>query len=143
MARYIKLTRSEIKEVNHYHIRGFRIRVEASDAVGMPNEVFVYARHPPNPHTGEVVDEFLTVASFPDLAEYPANDPDPTKAFPFLRKSFIELDVRSMKDVENIWRLVVELVCFLRAALNRADQLVVAETVDCGQPPESESSASV
>lgn len=141
--RRLRLERKAISEANHYYIRGFRLRIDVIEAIAMPAEIFVYHRHPPDPVTGEVVDEWLTVASFPDLAEYPANNPDPEKSLPFLRKSFIEVDVRSTRDYNDIWNIVVNQACVLRAALNRADMLVKAETVVCedagGGAPDSES----
>lgn len=143
MARAIRLTRLDIKNANHYHLRGFRLRVEVAEVSGgMDRNVFLYRRHPPDPRTGEIVDEFATVCSFPDLAEYPVGDPSTTTDLPFLRKDFVELDVRSTRDCELVWETIRSQACALAAALDRADVLQEVETVWCGIPPASDSSAS-
>lgn len=131
--RGIQLSRSEIRRANHLHIGGFRIRVDVVDTHGgVPPEIFVYRRNPPNPHTGRREDIFQTVASFVDLSEFPAGAPGPDS--PFFRLPYIELDVRSTKHYDEVWRTIQDLTVNLVAAMDRAEELVVAETVWCGQP---------
>jgi hypothetical protein len=143
MGRGIQLTRSSIKDANHWFLRGFRLRIEVTEVTGgMPEHVFVYRREPANPETGTIDDTFQTVASLPDLSEYPVGAPDPERPFPYFRDNFIEVDVRSTGDFQNVWERIHAEVCNLVDILNRADNLVVDEVVWCGdQPPTSESAS--
>ncbi len=138
--RAIQLKRYEMKNANHYHLSVFRLRVEVADVLGMEPQVFKFRRHDPDAVTGEVRDEFLGVATAVDMSEYPVGAPDPDNAQPFFRKDNFEIDLRSTKDYEDAWDLILREVCVLRAALNRAEELVVAETAWCGDPPEIDSS---
>jgi hypothetical protein len=108
----------------------------------MPKDVFVYRRHPADPYSGVIFDELCTVASVVDLSEYPVGDPDPNKAFPFFRKDFVEVDVRSMKEFDEIWTRIVELTCQLAETLDRADILVVDDEAVCGELPTPSESVS-
>jgi hypothetical protein len=106
----------------------------------MTEHVFVYRRHPPDPYTGDIFDEFCTVASPVDLSEYPIGAPDPELPFPFFRKNFIEVDVRSAAAFEDTWNLIVQQVCALVEALDAMDILVQDDEAICGVlPPGSES----
>jgi hypothetical protein len=129
----IKLARSEIRNANHYFLHGFRLRVDVTEAVGIPAEVFVYSRKPADPYTGLVEDVWSGIASFPDLAEYPVGAPNPDLGCPFFRQSFIEVDVRSQKDYEKIWQLVVDQVKNLKIAFDKAADLVVVEEATIGE----------
>jgi hypothetical protein len=133
MARSVKLRRYEIRNANHLHLRGYRLRVEAVDPCGMDAKVFVYRRPPADPVTGVVADEFTGVASFPDMAEYPAGQPDPAKQ-PFFRKDFVEVDVRSLRQYQEIWQTLLAEVAGLLSALNRADLMIVGEEQWVGDP---------
>jgi hypothetical protein len=129
MARGIKLRRYEISQANHYHLHGFRLKVDV-EAVsgGMLPEIFVFNRCPPDPNTGDSTDRFLTVASFVDMSDWPVGNPDPDKGLPFFRKSAVELDLRSMSDYNAVWELLVSEANNLCYALDRADILVPAES---------------
>ena len=142
MARGIQLVRSELQNANHLHIHGFRLRIEVGDVNGdMPRHVFVYRRNPPHPVTGDIEDTFMTVASFVDISEFPAEAPGNDS--PYFRKDFIEVDVRSTRDFDAVWSLIHAQVCELVSALNRADLLIVTETTWCGEAATaSDSSAS-
>lgn len=140
--RAIELRRSEMAYANHFHLRGFRIRVEAVAAVDMPREVFLFSRSPVDPNTGDQTDVFETVCSFPDLSVYPALAPDPSLGLPYFRKAVVELDWPSTRDVEAFWVLVQNQVCELREALNRAEVLVVTGSAWCGPEPTADGGAS-
>jgi len=140
--RGITLKRYGIAQANHYYIRGFRMKVEAVDPVGdMTSYVFVYRRYPPDPYTQEVFDEFVTVASFVDLDEYPVGEPDPQSSLPFFRSNVVELDFRSAADAEEAWNIIRTEVCALVDALNRADNMVLEETASCGDASEESDSS--
>ncbi len=143
MPRGIRLQRFSIKNANHWHLRVFRLRVEVVEtSPDMTRYVFVYRRHPADPYTGDIFDEFCTVASPVDLSEYPVGAPDPDKAFPFFRKDFIEVDLRSMVEFEEFWSLIVKFVCQLTETLDLADILVEDEQAVCGELPTPSESTS-
>ena len=143
MPRGLKLKRYSIKNANHWHLRVFRLRIEVTEtSPDMPKDIFVYRRHPADPHSGVIFDEFCTVASPVDLSEYPVGGPDPVKDFPFFRKDFIEVDVRSMTEFQDVWDLVVKLSCQLATTLDDAENLVMDEEMICGELPISSESVS-
>jgi hypothetical protein len=134
MPRGLRLQRFSIRNANHWHLRVFRLRVEVAEVSSdMTEYVFVYRRNPPDPNSGEVFDEFCAVASITDLSEYPIGDPDPNNAFPFFRKNFVEVDVRSSQEFAEAWELLKTHVCELVEALDRADDLVLDEEFTCGE----------
>jgi hypothetical protein len=119
------------------------LRIEIPETTDdMTDYVFVYRQHPADPYTGEIFEEFCTVASPVDLSEYPVGAPDPNKPFPFFRKNFIEVDLRSQADFDGTWELIQTEVCRLVAALDLMDNLVTEEEVICGTLPASSESVS-
>lgn len=148
MARGITFRRYAIERANHYHLRGFRIRIEVESVCGgMDPNIFVYRCEPANPVTGVQWDTFQTVASFPDLEEYPVDAPNSETPFPYFRSDYIELDLRSAADVDYVWQIVLTEAAHLINALNKADILVATETVtvgdECSDSESSSASASL
>lgn len=134
MARGIKLQRSAISQVNHFYLRGFRIRIDVSEVCGgMDPYVFLYRRAPANPFNGEQFDEFQCVASFPDMEEYPVGAPSEETPFPYFRLDYIELDVRSVSDFDYVWTTILSEVGRLVETLEKADNLTVEETTVVGE----------
>lgn len=140
MAEGIKLRLSAIEPASDFHIRGFRMRVEAYEAPDdLTKYVFVIRRHPADPYTGEVFDEFYTVASFPHLANYPEGAPDPDKGWPFFRRDWIEIDVASTEQYNEVWEDIKANVCHMERAYRRAAELELVDTFWVGDsPPVSE-----
>lgn len=138
VARAVRLRRQELANSNYYALRSFRLRVTVAEVYGdIPKELFVFRRHPLNPTTGETLDEFATVASVADLAEYPVGQPDPAAGLPFFRRDSFEVDVRSTADAESVWSAVQQEVAALVAALNRLDTLAQTEDAWIGTPPDA------
>lgn len=138
--RGIQLKRYRIRNANHWHLRGFRLRIEVFDHTdNVDPAVFVYRRHPPDPATGQSQDEWVAVASVVDLSEYPAGEPDPAGATPFFRRTWVEVDVRSESDYKAIWDTVKAEIDNLLHALDRFEDLEEAESVWIGTPRESDS----
>lgn len=133
--RKLKLTKFAVQNVNFQYLSVYRLRIEASEAVAMDSRIFVYRRDGVNPYTNDVTDTFFTVASPVDMSEYPPEEPDPQKAFPFFRKNFVELDFRSVALAEEAWLLIVQEANVLVHALNRMEQLVPIEEVQIGPFP--------
>lgn len=144
LARGLKLRRSEMVPSQHWHIHGFRLKIEAVDPInGMDPNVFVFARADPDPITGTIYDRFLTVASFVDMSDYPIGDPGPALRLPYYRGSVIELDVRASEYVLEIWERVYLQVCRLCAAMDRAEVLTVTEEITCARDVETPVSDSI
>lgn len=138
MARRLKLKKYITPNVNYQTLGAIRVRVEASDAEDMDNRVFVWRRDPINPYTSVVLNTFFTVASPVDMEEFPPEEPDPTKAYPFFRRSWVELDFRAVSDANEAWVKIVEVVCNLITALNLLENLELeAEVWVCVSPPDS------
>jgi len=143
MARGIKLKRYAIENANHFHIRGFRIRIEVTEVCGgMVENVFVFRKAPANPFDGTEAEEFQTVASFPDIAEYPVGAVDAETPFPYFRTNVVELDVRSVEEYDYVWTEIMAEVGNLINALDKADEIVAAETVNLGAECDSEDTVS-
>ena len=140
MPRGFKLRRLPTEPSNHKHLRTFRLRIEVAETVNMTPYLFVHRRHPADPYDGSVVDEFCTVAGVLALADMPEGVPDPEVAFPFFRKKSMEVDVRSQQTAEECWEDLDKQLCCLVTALNTLEDLVLEETVICGDEDEESES---
>lgn len=134
-ARGITLTR-EIESLVPIEGRGdgFRIRITASLAEMMPNEVFLFRENVLDPVTGLTGDEFCAVASPEDIVNVPIGTPNVGDSPPFFRKAVIDVIVGSRKIAEDLWDAVKERVCALVDALDRKDRLAVVDVFRCGDP---------
>lgn len=136
MARGIKLKRFQIKEANHLEIHGFRLRVEVIDTFGdIDPNIFIFRRSPADAFTGVVTDEFMTVASFPDLSYYPIGTPDPAKSNPFFLARNVELDFKSVRDYNESWIAIRDQVAILCRTMDKAEQLIAIDEIWCGAVP--------
>lgn len=145
MARRLKLTRSEVRHVNYQHLGAFRLRIDATVPAGSDADphVFVYNRRPVNQYDATAeLDDFQSVASPVDMAEYPVGGPDGNTTYPFFRTSYIELDLRSTAYVDEIWTTVVAEVDTLLRALDRLARLEAVQEVEVGPPADSGGSES-
>lgn len=142
MARSLKIRRSATTPANNKHLRGFRLRIEIVEAIDITSFLFVHRRHPKDPYDGSVFDEFCTVTTIMQLSEVPEARPDPEVAFPFFRQKFMEVDVRSQQTAEECWDTINTLLCSLVKALNNIEDLVVEETLLCGEEDEVSESVS-
>lgn len=143
MARRLKLKKYITPNVNYVTLGAYRVRIEAHEAEDMDSRVFVWRRDPVNPYTSQETNTFFAVASPVDMEEYPPEDPDPDKAYPFFRRSWVELDFRAVSDGNEAWVRIVELVCQLITSLNLLDNLnLETEVWVCSAPAPVESSES-
>ncbi len=142
--RRIRLTRSAATTVNFNNYGVYRLRIDVTDVEGpdLDANVFIYKRNPPSAYTSLSCDTFEAVAGPPQLASIPAGEPDPDQSWPFYRLPYVELDVASTAQAEQIWNEIQEEVCTLVAAMNRLDNLEVIQEVWCPGPPDSPSQSS-
>lgn len=141
MARRIFLERSEIIEGIVGTIQGFRLRVRAHDAEGLPNEIFVYQLQLVDPNTEEQKGLFRNIASAADLQELPINGI--TEGSPTLfRLDTIDLLFRNVDFLNETFKLIKKDVTELIDTLNKLDKLEVKEDVLIGAPEEEEVSSS-
>ncbi len=125
--RSVKLRRDAQENLDVGAVDGFRLRVTAYDAVDMDNEVFLYLRHPVSRITGRAADEFNSVCSSVDMAEYPVGEPVGTP--PFFRLDTVDIVFRSVREVEDAWTVISGDVTRLVKSLNASERLSVAEEV--------------
>lgn len=144
MARALKVKKLDAgPNVNYLHLSAFRLRIEIEEAIDMDDRVFLYQREPVNPHTNDYLDSFVTICSPVDMEEFPPEEPDPDKQYPFFRRNYVELDFRATSQAEEAFNLIREELNVLVIALNRLEQLHVAEEfwVGAGPPDDSGSSS--
>jgi len=144
MTRRIKLTRYAANTVDFNNYGAYRIRVEVTDVEGadLDSYIFVYKRNPPSAYTTQSCDTFEAVAGPPQLALYPAGEPNPDQGWPFYRLNYVELDVASTEQAESIWKEIQEQVCILVSAMNRFDALQAVEDKWCPSAPPDTSASS-
>jgi hypothetical protein len=129
VARTLTITRSALTNANHRFLRAFRLRVDVTHAVNMPAEIFLYQQNAPDPVTQAIYSTLITVASPVDLADYPVGAPNPDAELPYFRQSFVELDVRSSAEYQEIWNTIRNAIGNLCEALDRLDNYTEVETV--------------
>ena len=142
--RYVSLRRAGSLPVffNNYGAYRLRVDVEEFGGPGVDGRMFIYARQPPSPYTGENCDVFQAVAGPAQLAAYPPDNPDPNSGWPFYRLKYVELDCMSTQEADAIWKEIHQQVCGAMAAMNRLEVLVEQEKVWCPGPPDGYSVSS-
>lgn len=113
----------------------FRVKVQASDAANMPNEIFGYQRTLLDPHTGEQLDEFCFVCSPFDLVTYPANEPRAGQLPAFFRKSYVDILVPGLQTVQETLDEIEQQVCHLVTTLKTQCEVAALEPYWCPAPP--------
>lgn len=144
MTRRIKLTRYATTKVNFNNYGAYRMRVEVTGVEGpdLDEFIFIYKRNPPSAYTTLSCDSFETVAGPPQLADYPAGEPNADLGWPYYRLSYVELDVSSTAQADAIWKEIQAEVCVLVAAMSQLTELQAVEDVWCPGPPDSGSESS-
>lgn len=121
--RRLKVQRYQVEQIDSLYYSAYRLRIEVTEAVGLDRRVFVYRRDQANPYTGQATDTFFSVTSPVDLEEYPPEEPDPNKSYPFFRKHFVELDFRTVGLARATELLILEELTVLVHALNKLEAL--------------------
>jgi hypothetical protein len=140
--RKIRVKRYQVYDVDYLYFSAYRMRMEIVEAVGMDTRCFLYRRDPVDPYTGDVTDTFFSVCSPVDMEEYPPGEPDPDKAYPFFRQSFVELDFRATSVAMAAEQLIVSELNVLVQALDRLEDLRLAEDFWIGPFPDVDVSVS-
>jgi hypothetical protein len=135
----LKIKRFKVLNVDYLGFSAYRLRLEVAEASNMDPRVFVYRRDPVDPYTNDQLDTFFTVASPVDMEEYPPENPDPQKAYPFLRKSFVELDFRATETALDAERIILSELNVLVVAMTRLAQLEQIEEFWIGEPAPGDS----
>jgi hypothetical protein len=115
----------------------FRLRVTASDAVGMPNEIFLANRElldPENP-TGDTKVMFQSICSVIDLDQYPINAIQTGQWPPFFRVAVIDIPLPSLDTCDYVIDQTKQQVASLIKQHNDLDKMVVADEVWIPGPP--------
>jgi hypothetical protein len=111
-------------------LQSYDLRVEATHAVDMPTEVFVWQRSVASATDAQadaLGDTFISVADPVDIEQYPVNTPDIANNVPFYRTASVTLRFRSMSELEDVRTRIDEDLDGLVDALKIAATLVVME----------------
>jgi hypothetical protein len=101
---------------------GFRIRIEASEACGLDNEIFRYYKKPLN--SQGVSESFVSgVCSWPDMLELPINEPEDDTSPAGFRLDYLDIVVDSEDIATEVWELVQEQVQELLNTIKAGEEL--------------------
>ncbi len=140
MARYIKLRRMpQARQAVPNQGYGFRLKIQAVEASGLPLEIFGHQRLGVDPHAEVLKDEFIFVCSAFDLTNYPIDEPDSSQSPAYFRKDTVDVVLPAQITADEMWEAIRTEVCTLIAALNAMDVLVVEEDYVCGEQDSEES----
>lgn len=144
MARGIRITWAASRYIFGRH-DGVRLRIDATAACEMPDKIFAYRMLPINPATGEQAAFFSHICSPVDLEEYPADEPIAGHRPQWLRLSYVDVQLRSIIESNNLLEAVIEDVRRLKSTLDTMAVLEPAGVEDIGDvcPSDSSSASSV
>lgn len=144
MTRRIRLTRYAATKVNLNNYGAYRMRVEVTAVEGtdLDEFIFIYKRNPPSAYTSLSCDTFEAVAGPPQLADYPAGEPNADQGWPYFRLNYVEMDFASTAQADSVWKEIQAEVCVLVEAMGRLAELNAVEDVWCPAAPVSGSESS-
>jgi hypothetical protein len=116
-------------------ITGFRFKVVAYGAYGMPDTIFRYGKEALSAKDGTYRLAFDGVCSPADLEEFPEDDPTPDSYPEFCRLNYVDLVFRSQSIADEAWKTLVEEVSSLITTMNIMDQVKPQATLKIGDPP--------
>ena len=126
-ARSIKLTKYSPDRFVEGRTQGYRLFIQASDAVGLSVNIFVYRQGSVNPETSDTESSFAAVASPSDIEEYQVGSPKSGDRF--YRLSNVDLIFRAVDEAESAWQAIKGDVNELIRTLNLMDDMIVSEEV--------------
>jgi hypothetical protein len=138
--RKLTLVKSEAARVEYQYFGALRIRVDVIDAVDIDPNIFLYRQDMATPYTPDAspTNTFFSVASPADINDYPIGAPDPLKAFPFFRQTFVELDFRSTLQADQFWQDVIQEATVLIHAMNKLELLEEVDHIQIGPFPKDD-----
>lgn len=110
----------------------FRLTITAHDAVGMPNEIFVYRVVPLQPAQPEAVGAYSHVCSPVDLAEFPPTQPLPNAIPPWYRLASVDILLPTRSEAVKVHGDILAAIDSLTYSLQAADILVTQPTITHG-----------
>lgn len=117
----LKMTKTPDEPADY---QSYGMIVEVVEAVDISEKIFVIqagipaSPTPPGSPLPEPVDRFISVADPVDLEEYPVDAPDLANEIPYYRVKQIELQFRSLPELEETWEFLQQDVSGLLRAIN-------------------------
>lgn len=133
--RRVKLTWTVSRYRFGDNVDGIRVRIEATNAVLMPDTVFAYLMLPLRPGQTTGTGAFDHVCSPTDLEEYPETEPLPNSRPAWFRLNYVDVLLRSRAEVKAFIRDVTEDVQNLKKTLDLMDTLLPGGFVWIGPAP--------
>lgn len=131
----VKLT-PEMPELARFLGRDYyRVRITASDAENMPNEIFVFQKTLVNAATEETQDEFVCVAGPFDITSYPVGSPADDQTPPYFRLAEFDVLLPSSSLAVEFIADVQAQVNALINALRSLDRLLEGAAIWCPSAP--------
>lgn len=122
---------------------GYRLKIDAVDAEGMPAEIFLHEQNLIDPYSQLVGEQFVCVTSVPDLTVYPVRTPDATQWPPFFRKAGLDIVVFSQSIAQETWQAIKAEVDVLIDSLHKLELMAPAEAYRAGDALTAEKSESL
>ena len=139
MTRKITLQLSHQRHFVANHHDGYRIRIDAVDADGLDNAIFVYQTLPPRGDNEERA-TWVGVCGPPDLEDLPVDTPDPDDPEGRFRMDYVDVVLRSRSiahnepccahaaDAHTVWVTCLQEVRQLLISLAATDDMVAGES---------------
>ena len=130
----IRLTQEQMTEIQARRFGVFRIKLQVVDVQhgDLPREIFLYVRQvvdnfdQQNDQAQIMGDTCVGVCTLPDIADYPAWEPDPATTYQFFRKDYAIWDFRSVLEGKQAIDEIVDRVNKLAASVDAAADLRLA-----------------
>jgi len=111
----VKITREKTAPADQ-DLQMYQMRITASEAEGMPAELFVFKET-----TQDGIREFVHIATPSDLEELNTDAPYATKGVPYFRLPQVTLKFRCKVEMEETWEYIKEDIAGLLLAINYTD----------------------
>lgn len=108
---------------------GYRMRVDASDGVGIDNEIFRYYEKPVNPITGVYPSVFHGVCTWVEMSDLPTDAPEADADPRAFRLTYFDIVVDTVDVAQEVWELVQAQVQALLDAIRRGEDLEAGDPV--------------
>jgi hypothetical protein len=110
--------------------RGFRLRVVASDACGMDNEIFRYTVVRTDPDTGISEYELSGVCTWADMEAHPVYTPDQEQDPQIVRLAYVDIVVDTEAIAADAWDVMKDEIENLVETIAVGQILAAGESLD-------------